>query len=72
MVKSGDEVLYKTKGDNNDGEDINPVLSKNVVATYTGVTVPYIGYFINFAQSKNGKYIFTHISRVFIVWLLYH
>lgn len=54
VVKSGDSVLYRTKGDNNNAEDMNPVLSDNVVAEYTGFTVPYVGYFINFTQSKNG------------------
>ncbi|MFC4409975.1 signal peptidase I SipW [Chungangia koreensis] len=54
VVKSGDSVLYRTKGDNNNAEDMNPVLSENVVAEYTGFTLPYVGYFINFAQSKNG------------------
>ena len=54
VVKSGDSLLYRTKGDNNNAEDMNPVLSDNVVASYTGFTVPYVGYFINFTQSKNG------------------
>jgi signal peptidase len=57
VVKSGDNVLYRTKGDNNNAEDLNPVLSDNVVAEYTGFTVPYVGYFINFAQSKNGAFL---------------
>ncbi|TQR10143.1 signal peptidase I SipW [Psychrobacillus soli] len=54
VVKSGDSVLYRTKGDNNNAEDMDPVLSDNVVAKYTGFTLPYVGYFINFSQSKNG------------------
>lgn len=57
VVKSGDSVLYRTKGDNNNAEDKNPVLSDNVVAAYTGFTVPYVGYFINFSQSKNGAFL---------------
>lgn len=57
VVKSGDNVLYRTKGDNNNAEDMNPVLSDNVVAEYTGFTLPYVGYFINFAQSKNGAFL---------------
>ena len=57
MVKSGDSVLYRTKGDNNNAEDMNPVLSENVVAEYTGFTVPNVGYFINFSQSKNGAFL---------------
>ncbi|WP_419961099.1 signal peptidase I SipW [Psychrobacillus sp. BM2] len=54
VVRTGDSVLYRTKGDNNNAEDMNPVLSDNVVAEYTGFTLPYVGYFINFSQSKNG------------------
>lgn len=54
VVRTSDSVLYRTKGDNNNAEDMNPVLSENVVAGYTGFTVPYVGYFINFADSKNG------------------
>ena len=54
VVKNGDSVLYRTKGDNNNAEDMNAVLPDNVVAVYTDFTVPYVGYFINFAQSKNG------------------
>lgn len=54
VASNGDSVLYRTKGDNNNAEDMNPVLPDNVVAVYTGFTLPYVGYFANFAQSKNG------------------
>ncbi len=54
VSKSGDSILYRTKGDNNNAEDMNPVLSDNVVAEYAGFTVPYLGYFTNFSRSKNG------------------
>ncbi len=57
VVGSGDSVLYRTKGDNNNAEDMNPVLATNVVAEYTGFTVPYVGYFVNFSQSKNGAFL---------------
>lgn len=57
VIKSGDSVLYRTKGDNNNAEDMNPVLSDNVVASYTGFTMPYVGYFNNFASSKNGAFL---------------
>lgn len=55
VMNNGKQVLYRTKGDNNDSEDMNPVLSNNVVAKYTGITVPYLGYFIDFTKSKNGS-----------------
>ncbi|MFD2044972.1 signal peptidase I SipW [Ornithinibacillus salinisoli] len=57
VVESGEEILYRTKGDNNNAEDLNPVLSENVVAEYTGFTIPYLGYLVNFAQSQNGAFL---------------
>ncbi|MFD2629186.1 signal peptidase I SipW [Oceanobacillus kapialis] len=57
VVTSGDQVMYRTKGDNNNAEDLEPVLSQNVVAEYTGFTIPYIGYLVNFAQSQNGAFL---------------
>ena len=47
--------MYETKGDNNKTADMEPVLSENVRAVYTGFTIPYVGYFIDFAQSKEGS-----------------
>lgn len=54
VMEKEDTVLYRTKGDNNNAEDRKPVLSDNVIAKYTGFTIPYIGYLAAFAQSKNG------------------
>lgn len=51
----GVQVLYVTKGDNNKTADIDSVLADNVVAQYTGFTVPYLGYFNGFTQSKEGS-----------------
>jgi signal peptidase I len=58
VVKNGEHVMYKTKGDNNDAPDLEPVLSENVVAEYKGFTIPFIGYFMNFMNSKNGALMF--------------
>ncbi|MDY0404816.1 signal peptidase I [Virgibacillus sp. 179-BFC.A HS] len=57
VVKTPETVLYRTKGDNNNTEDMNPVLPANVVAEYTGFTIPYVGYFVSFSQSKNGAFL---------------
>ncbi|WP_096188401.1 signal peptidase I SipW [Evansella halocellulosilytica] len=54
VVYSGDNVMYETKGDSNNAPDSSLVLSENVVAEYTGFTIPYIGYMASFAQSKEG------------------
>lgn len=50
----GKNVKYVTKGDNNNAADSNPVLPNNVVGEYKGFTIPYIGYTMNFAQTKAG------------------
>lgn len=55
VTTSGDNVMYKTKGDNNNAADMDLVLSSNVLAKYSGFTIPYLGYFVNFAQSKEGS-----------------
>jgi signal peptidase len=54
VQRNNGSVLYKTKGDNNKSADTEPVLSQNVVDTYSGFTIPYVGYFQDFAKSKNG------------------
>ncbi|WP_058308465.1 signal peptidase I SipW [Gracilibacillus massiliensis] len=51
---SGDGKQYLTKGDNNDGPDIEPVLSQNIVGQYTGYNLPFIGYITNFTHTKQG------------------
>ncbi|MEH7500492.1 signal peptidase I [Neobacillus drentensis] len=54
IIKNGDQVSYQTKGDNNKTEDLNPVLSNNVIAEYSGFTIPYLGYFADYTKSKTG------------------
>ena len=51
---SGEHVMYQTKGDNNNTADQELVLSDNVQAVYADITIPYIGYLIDYAQSKEG------------------
>jgi signal peptidase I len=54
VIKQGDQVMYQTKGDNNEDADTQPILSQNVVAKYTGFTIPFLGYLIDFAKSSKG------------------
>ncbi|SEU23957.1 signal peptidase I SipW [Paenibacillus sp. NFR01] len=53
--KATGEATYTTKGDNNNAADQEAVSSTNVVGQYTGFTIPYIGYAMNFAVSKAGS-----------------
>jgi signal peptidase I len=68
VIKSGDNIMYKTKGDNNNAEDMNPVLSENVVAEYSGLTIPYLGYFMNFTNSKNGAFLLLVPGLLLLVY----
>ncbi|MBS4197223.1 signal peptidase I SipW [Lederbergia citri] len=64
---SGDQVMYETKGDNNNATDMDLVLSDNVVAKYADFTIPYIGYFINIAQSKEGSAILLIVPGMLLL-----
>ncbi|MGD6802216.1 signal peptidase I SipW [Rossellomorea aquimaris] len=55
VMGNGENVSYITKGDNNEGADKEPVLAPNIVGEYKGFTIPYVGYLINFGQTKTGS-----------------
>ncbi|TFJ94591.1 signal peptidase I SipW [Lentibacillus salicampi] len=57
VMNNGEHVMYRTKGDNNDAPDLTPVLSENVMAEYTGFTIPYLGYLVSMSQSQNGAFL---------------
>lgn len=64
---SGDNLRYITKGDNNNAADIEPILHQNVVAEYTGLTVPYVGYILSHAQTKLGSALLLVIPGLLIL-----
>lgn len=68
VVNSGEHVMYRTKGDNNASPDSSLVLSDNVVAQYTGFTIPYLGYVVNYAQSQNGAFLLLIPGFILIVY----
>jgi signal peptidase I len=67
VVKNGDNTLYQTKGDNNDDIDSQIVMSQNVIGKYTGFTIPYLGYFIEFAKSNKGTAMLLIIPGVLLL-----
>lgn len=72
VAKVGSSVQYITKGDNNDAKDPKPVTPGNVVAEYTGFTVPYIGKVMSFIQSKTGAIILLIVpGGLMILWSIY-
>ena len=69
VTTSGEHVMYETKGDNNNAADMEPVLAENVVAQYAEFTIPYLGYFIDFAQSKEGGAILLIGPGLLLTWV---
>jgi signal peptidase len=67
VIESGDNILYETRGDNNKSKDLTPVLSDNVVAKYSGFTIPYLGYFIDFSKSPAGSAMLLIIPGIFLI-----
>lgn len=61
------DVLYTTKGDNNQSVDSSPVLADNVVSEYNGFTIPYIGYVSHFAQSKEGSALMLILPGILLI-----
>ncbi|EEK74373.1 Signal peptidase SipW; Serine peptidase; MEROPS family S26B [Bacillus mycoides] len=61
------KVMYETKGDNNNGPDLAPVLAENVIGKYADITVPYVGYGLNYASSKAGAALLLIIPGVFLL-----
>lgn len=59
---------YITKGDANDGADLQPVLPENIIGKYTNVTIPYVGYILGFISSVQGVLLFTIIPGILLLF----
>lgn len=64
---SGSTTRYITKGDNNNAPDVEPVLAANVVAHYEGLTIPYVGYGMEAAQSKEGTTLLMIVPGILLL-----
>lgn len=67
VVNQGNQILFKTKGDNNKESDFDPVISQNVIGKYTGFTIPYLGYIVDYAKSNKGIAILLIIPGVLLL-----
>lgn len=59
-------IQLTTRGDANDADDPNPVTSRNLVGKVV-LAIPYLGYFMNFSQSKNGIIILIIIPAALVL-----
>jgi len=66
-VAEVDNGHYVTKGDANDAPDVEPVTQESVIGEYTGFSIPYAGYVMTFANSKEGAAILLVLPGIFLI-----
>ena len=62
-----DQSVFITKGDNNAGADVEPLLAHNIVGKYTGLTIPYVGYLLGMVNSKQGALWFLVLPGILLL-----
>lgn len=62
-----DGQVYNTKGDANDAADREPVMADNIVGSYTGFTIPYLGYALNFANTSEGAALLLVVPGILLL-----
>jgi len=67
VLWKNEQIMYRTKGDHNDGPDTSLLLPENIVAKYDGFTVPYVGYVIEFAKSRNGVFVLFILPGLLLI-----
>ncbi len=63
-------VRFRTKGDNNDIPDGDPIHCKNVIGKPV-FTIPYLGYAVNYIQVPPGRYVAFAVCILLIVSVLF-
>ncbi|KON85989.1 signal peptidase [Sporosarcina globispora] len=67
VINENGQVSYKTKGDNNNGPDIWIVYPQDIVGKYSGVTIPYAGFAMNYANSKAGSALLLIVPGILLI-----
>lgn len=69
VIEKKDEIFYRTKGDNNNGADIDLVASSQITGKYLGLTIPLLGYIQHFIYSKLGILAFIILPGLMLLIL---
>lgn len=65
-ILQNDTTRFVTRGDANNVNDPNPVPEENVVGRVEG-SVPYVGYLLNFVQTRQGLILLIFVPGVLII-----
>jgi signal peptidase len=67
-INSTSGVLeFVTKGDANDSADPSPISATNVIAQYSNITIPYLGYYFEFLKTKLGLSLLLIIPGLLLI-----
>lgn len=67
-IERGEELRFITRGDANNTDDPNPVPAAHVVGRVHG-SVPYLGYLMGFARTRQGLVLLVFAPAVFVILL---
>lgn len=59
-------LAFRTKGDNNDNADYNPVLPEDIVGKVK-FTIPYLGFLVTYIQQPPGTYVTISVVAVLLL-----
>lgn len=66
VLDEDDTLAFRTKGDNNDDADYNPVFPEDIIGQVK-FTIPYLGFLITYIQQPPGTYITISIVAVILL-----
>lgn len=64
----GNVVYFQTKGDNNDSPDSYRITASNIIAEYTGIRIPFLGYIIIYIQTPLGITVFIGVIALWVIY----
>lgn len=66
VINDDSGLSFRTKGDNNDDADFNPVLPEAIVGEVK-FTIPYLGFLITYIQQPPGTYVTISVVAVLLL-----
>lgn len=66
VLEDNGSLSFRTKGDNNDDADVNPVLPEAILGEVK-FTIPYLGFLISYIQQPPGTYVAISVVAVLLL-----
>ncbi|GEN44340.1 signal peptidase I SipW [Alkalibacillus haloalkaliphilus] len=67
VVENNNQVMYRTKGDNNEAADSSLLLPENIHGVHSSINIPFLGYVMDFANSSLGIALLMIIPGILLV-----